>query len=189
MIRHHAFTSLVLAASTGALLAVLLGAFTPDPATSEEPRSLRLPSGRVVPVQAVSTGRHGQLDVPDDPRTAGWWRGSSRVGDPSGKTLLAAHIDSTRQRLGPFVELYDSHPGLPLVLRSAGLRQDFRVRSVRLIRRTSLTARPELYSPSGTRQLVLVTCAPPHDPRHGGYQNLAVLVAEPSGQPTPRANR
>src|SRR4051794_9437635 len=84
MIRRHTFTSLVLAASTGALLAVLLRAFTPDPATPEAPRSLRLPSGRVVPVQAVSTGRQGQLDVPDDPRTAGWWRGSSRVGDPSG---------------------------------------------------------------------------------------------------------
>ena len=105
--------------------------------------------------------------MPDDPRTAGWWRGSSRVGDPSGKTLLAAHIDSPRQRLGPFAELYDAQPGLMLVLRSAGLRQDFHIRSVRLIRRESLTARRDLYSPSGTRHLVLVTCVPPYDPTHG----------------------
>ena len=189
MTRHRSFVSLVLAATTGAVLVVLLGVLTPDPAdpaTPEAPRSLRLPSGRVVPVQEVSTSRQGQLDVPDDPRTAGWWRGSSRVGDPSGKTLLAAHIDSTRQRLGPFVELYDARPGLPLVLRSAGLRQDFRVRSVRVIRRASLTAHPDLYSSSGPRRLVLVTCAPPYDAAHGGYQNLAVLVAEPSGPPTPR---
>jgi len=189
MIGHRTFTSLVLAVATGAVLAVLLGLLTSLPATPEAPGSLRLPSGRVVPVQAVSTNRDGQLEVPEDPRTAGWWRGSSRVGDPSGKTLLAAHIDATRQRLGPFVELYDARPGLPLVLRSAGLRQGFRVRSVRLIRRESLTARPDLYSPRGTRQLVLVTCAPPYDPAHGGYRNLAVLVAEPSGSPTPRATR
>lgn len=108
---------------------------------------------------------------------------------PVGKTLLAAHIDSPRRRLGPFVELYDAQPGLPLVLRSAGLRQDFRTRSVRLIKRESLTARPDLYSPKGTRQLVLVTCAPPYDPTHGGYQNLVVLVAEPTGPPTPLDSR
>ena len=135
----------------------------------------------MVPVHAVSTGRDGQLDVPDNPRSAGWWRRGSRVGDPSGNTLLAAHIDSPRQRLGPFAELYDARPGGRLVLRSAGLRQDFRIRSVRLIRRESLTARPDLYSPSGTRQLVLITCAPPYDPTRGGYRNLVVLVARPSG--------
>ena len=190
MIRHRTLTSLLLATASGAVLVMLLGAFTPgpaDPAVSEAPLSLRLPSGRVVPVQTVSTTRHGQLDVPDDPRIAGWWRGSSGVGDEFGKTLLAAHIDSRRQRLGPFVELYDARPGLPLVLRSAGLRQGFRVRSVRVIRREALTAHPNLYSRSGTRRLVLVTCAPPYDPAHGGYRNLAVLVAEPSGPATPKA--
>jgi hypothetical protein len=188
MIRHRTSTSLVLTAAAAAVLAVLLGVATPgpaDPVVPEAPRSLQLPSGRVVPVDAVSTGRDGQLDVPDDPRSAGWWRGGSRVGDPSGKTLLAAHIDAPRQRLGPFAELYDARPGLRLVLRSAGLRQDFRVRSVRLVRRESLNARPDLYSPSGTRELVLVTCAPPYDPTHGGYLNLVVLVARPSGPATP----
>ena len=192
MIRHRTFTSFLLALACGAVLAVLLGAFTPgpaDPAASEAPRSLRLPSGRMVPVRPVSTTRRGELDVPDDPAIAGWWRGSSGLGDEFGKTLVAAHIDSTRQRLGPFVELYDARPGLPLVLRSAGLRQRFRVRSVRLIPQEDLTAHPDLYSPSGTRALVLVTCAPPYNPAHGGYRNLVVLVAEPSGPPTPRRHR
>jgi hypothetical protein len=31
---------------------------------------------------------------------------------------------------------------------------------------------------------VLVTCAPPYEPAHGGYRNLVVLVAAPSGPPT-----
>ena len=184
MTRHATFTSLLLAVAAGAGLLLLLGLVAPgpaDPVVPEPPRSLRLPSGQVVLVDAVSTGRDGRLDVPDDPRTAGWWRGGSRVGDPSGKTLLAAHVDSPRERLGPFAELYDARPGLRLVLRSAGLRQDFRVRSVRVIPRQSLAARPDLYSPSGARQLVLVTCAPPYDPANGGYQNLVVLVASPSG--------
>jgi hypothetical protein len=192
MTGHRTSTSLLLTAAVGVVLAVLLGVGDPgpaDPVAPEAPRSLRLPSGRVVPVHAVSTGRDGWLDVPDSPRSAGWWRGGSRVGDPSGTTLLAAHVDSSRQGLGPFAELYDARPGLRLVLRSAGLRQDFRVRSVRLIPRGALTAHPELYSPSGARQLVLVTCAPPYDPERGGYQNLVVLVAGPSGPATPSATR
>jgi hypothetical protein len=187
MTGHRLFSPLLLAAGASAVLAVLLGMLTPDPVVPEGPVSLRLPSGRVVTVQAVSTGRDGRLDVPDDPRSAGWWRGSSRVGDPFGNTFVAAHIDSPDQRIGPFAELYDARPGLRLVLESAGLRQDFRIRSVRLIRRESLTAHPDLYSPSGTRQLVLVTCAPPFDPTHGGYRNLVVLVARPSGPATPTA--
>lgn len=177
----------MLAAAAGVGLAVVLGLLIPGtagPVTPEAPRSLRLPSGQVVPVHAVSTGRDGQLEVPDDPRSAGWWRGGAGVGDASGSILLAAHVDSPRQGLGPFAELYDVRPGLRVVLQSAGLREDFRIRSVRSIPRESLTAHPELYSPSGTHQLVLVTCAPPYDPAHGGYQNLLVLVARPSGSAT-----
>jgi hypothetical protein len=187
MVRHRTLASLTLATVVGAALSVLVGPLTagpPEPVGSQVPRSVELPSGRVVQVQAVATGTDGELEVPDDPRTAGWWRGGARVGDPSGKTLLAAHIDSQRRGLGPYAELYDVRPGRRLVLRSAGLRQEFRVRSVRLVPRESLTTRPDLYSPNGPRRLVLVTCAPPYEPAHGGYRNLVVLVAAPSGPPT-----
>ena len=189
MIRHRTLASLTLAAAAGALLALLAGSLTAAPVSPEVPRSVRLPSGRVVPIEAVTTGPDGRLDVPDDPRTAGWWSGGSRVGDPSGKTLLAAHIDAPRQGLGPYAELYAVRPGSRLVLRSAGLRQAFRVHSVRLLPRESLTARPDLYSPNGARRLVLITCAPPYDPGRGGYRNLVVLVAVPSGAPTPGTGR
>ena len=67
--------------------------------------SVRLPSGTSVDVDAVSTTSDGLLDVPDDIRTAGWWRGGSRIGDPFGSTLIAAHIDSRTQGLGPYAEL------------------------------------------------------------------------------------
>ncbi len=74
------------------------------------PGPLRLPSGRVVPVAAVSTTPAGVLDVPRDVRRAGWWRGGSRLGDPQGSTLVAAHVDSTTQGLGPFSELLGVGP-------------------------------------------------------------------------------
>ena len=67
----------------------------------EAPVQVRLPSGTTVPVVAVNTTADGVLDVPEDIRTAGWWRGGSRLGDPFGPTVIAAHIDSRTQGLGP----------------------------------------------------------------------------------------
>jgi hypothetical protein len=66
------------------------------------------------------------------------------------------------------------------VLRSGDLRQVFRIRSVRLVRRGSVASRPGLYSPRGVRRLILVTCAPPYDTRRG-YLNLVVVTAAPTG--------
>ena len=165
-------------------LALFLGMFVPgqgeDPVPPQVPRSVRLPSGVEVPVRAVGTDTRGELRVPADARSAGWWQGGSRVGDAAGKTMLAAHVDSPREGLGPYAELYATSPGARLVLRSRDLRQVFRIRSVRLVPRGSVTSRPGLYSPRGVRRLVLVTCAPPYDERIG-YLNLVVVTAAPTG--------
>ncbi|MCW2819193.1 MAG: peptidase sortase [Marmoricola sp.] len=149
----------------------------------EAPLSLRLPSGTVLPVRAVSTTVSGVLDVPSDVRQAGWWRGGSRLGDPWGSTLVAAHVDSTAQGLGPFVELLRLGRGERLVLTSATLRQTFRATSRQLVRRGPLLGHPWMSSASGRRRLVLVTCAPPYVPSRGGYQHLAVVTAVPVGSP------
>ena len=168
----------------GLVLALFLGMFVPgrgeDPVPPQVPRSVRLPSGVEVPVHAVGTDSRGALRVPADVRSAGWWRGGSRVGDASGRTLLAAHVDSPRQGLGPYAELYATRPGARLVLRSRDLRQVFRIRSVRLVPRGSVASRPALYSARGMRRLILVTCAPPYDERLG-YLNLVVVTAAPTG--------
>ena len=71
----------------------------------EAPRTLRLPGGTTVRVRAVGTRRDGRLAVPKDVRTAGWWRGGSRVGDPFGAVLVAGHVDSRTQGLGAYAEL------------------------------------------------------------------------------------
>ena len=169
------------------LLALLLGMFAPgpgeDPLPPQVPRSVRLPSGAVLEVHPVGTRRAGALAVPDDARAAGWWRGGARLGDTSGSTLVAAHVDSRRRGLGPFAELYATRRGARVVLRSDDLRQVFRIRSVRVVPRDSVASRPGLFSPAGVRRLVLVTCAPPYDERTG-YLNLVVVTAAPRGPAT-----
>ena len=153
----------------------------------EAPRAVRLPSGASVPVRAVATHGDGELAVPRAVGEAGWWRGGSRVGDPFGSTLVAAHIDSLREGLGPFGELLAVRPGQRVVVRSATLRQVFRVRSLRLVAQGPLAERAWIFSVRGDRRLTLVTCAPPYDRGRGGYQRLAVVVAVPTGPPLRRA--
>ncbi len=153
----------------------------------EAPVQVRLPSGRTVPVVPVDTDADGVLDVPDDIRTAGWWRGGARLGDPFGSTLVAAHIDSRTQGLGPYVELLRVRRGDRIVVRSAHLTQTFRVTSLRLLPRADVGRATDLFDVGGDRRLTMVTCAGPFDADRGGYQNLAVVTARPTHAPRPRA--
>jgi hypothetical protein len=150
---------------------------------AQAPRTATLPSGRTVPIRAVGTTRTGLLDVPADIEVAGWWRGGSRLGDPFGSILVAAHVDSRTQGLGPFAELLTVDRGARIRLDSDDLRQTFVVRSRRLVPQGSLVDDSWIFAVSGDGRLTLVTCAPPYDAARGGYQNLAVVTALPVGPP------
>jgi hypothetical protein len=155
----------------------------------EAPMAVRLPSGRSVPVLAVSTEPGGRLAVPDDIHLGGWWRGGSRIGDPFGSTLIAAHIDSKTQGLGPFAELLSVRADQRISVSTVHLRQEFAVRSLRLVRSSELANESWVFSPGGERRLTLVTCAPPYDEARGGYQNLAVVTATPVRGPNATVER
>jgi hypothetical protein len=134
----------------------------------------------------VSTRADGTLAVPEDITTSGWWRGGSRVGDPFGSMLVAAHIDSRTQGLGPYAELLTVRPDQRVRVTTKHLRQDFTIRSRRLVPQGSLAHERWLFSPSGQPRLTMVTCAPPYDRTRGGYQNLAVVTAVPVSDPVRR---
>lgn len=151
--------------------------------TPGRPTRATLPSGRVVRVTAAGTTGSGVLDVPDDVDLAGWWRGGSRIGDPFGSILVAAHVDSDAEGLGPFAELLTVREGARVRLEGDGLRQDFRIGSRRLVAQGSLVDDGWIFDASGDLRLTLVTCSPPYDATRGGYQNLAVVTAVPLGPP------
>ncbi|GAA1920423.1 hypothetical protein GCM10009797_12570 [Nocardioides hwasunensis] len=142
-----------------------------------------LPSGRRVPISTVGTTPAGLLAVPEDIDVAGWWRGGSRLGDPFGSILVAAHVDSRTQGLGPFAELLSVEPGTRVRVESDRLRQTFEVESRRLVPQGTLVDDSWIFDASGDLRLTLVTCAPPYDSARGGYQNLAVVTALPLGPP------
>ena len=154
-----------------------VGSVVPEP-----PRGIQLPNGHRVGIRPIDTTRNGLLDVPDDIQLAGWWRGGSRLGDPFGSMLVAAHVDSRTQGLGPFASLLRVHAGDRVQVWSKGLQQTFVITSLRLRPQGTIGPASQLHSPGGSRRLTLVTCAGTYDAARGGYQNLAVITAKPLGK-------
>lgn len=138
-----------------------------------------------MPVDVAVTGRDAVLNLPTDVDRAGWWDGSSRIGDPYGTIVLAAHVDSVPKGIGPFAELLGTHPGMRLQLAGATRRQKFEIVSVRLQPRASLSASSPVFSAYGDVRLVLITCGGPFDASQGGYRDNLIVVARPLGRPVP----
>jgi hypothetical protein len=145
----------------------------------ERPLTLALPDSVRVPVRPARTLSDGSLGVPHDITIAGWWNGGARVGDPYGAMVIAAHVDSTIQGLGPFASLLSAHRGDRLTVNGAHLSQRFSVARIALVKKTNRSAVAAQFSGLGRDRLVLITCAGPFIPAKGGYQNIAVITARP----------
>jgi Sortase domain len=152
----------------------------PRQVDSEPPRMLVLPSATHMRVRQSATSASGALRIPADINQAGWWDGSSKLGDPFGAIVVAAHVDSFRQGLGRFAELLSMKAGDVVRLSSAGLSQTFSVASAGLVPKSSVSATSGVFSAHGPSRLVLITCGGVYDPSHGGYQSNVVVVAYPT---------
>lgn len=150
---------------------------------AEPPVSVTFPSGRVLPVDPAATRPDGALAVPTDIHRAGWWTGSSRLGDPFGSVVLAAHVDSFTQGVGPAVELLSARPGDTVRLAGRHLAQRYVITSVRLVPQADLRDKSVVFSAAGDRRLVLITCGGTYDAALGGYQDNVVVVARPTRRP------
>ncbi len=148
--------------------------------SSRQPTGIRLPDGVELEVRRATTDADGELVVPDDVDVAGWWDGGATVSDPFGTMVIAGHVDSEIQGIGPFSALLSAAEGDVVEALAPAVDQTYVVSSVTRIPRDSLTERDDLFTSSGTHQLVLLTCAGDFIPQKGGYQELAVVVAEPS---------
>jgi len=163
-----------------------VGQPAPSTVAPQRPESVRLPDGVSMPVDVVATGDDGVLDLPSDIDRAGWWDGGSRIGEPYGAIVVAAHVDSVTAGVGPFAELLSTRRGDTIRIAGSGATQQFEVTSVRLKPRASLSEGASIFSVRGPLRLVLITCAGPFDAESGGYRDNLIVQASPVGQPRPR---
>jgi hypothetical protein len=154
----------------------------PSQVVPERPTELELPSGRMLGVEVSVTDPRGRLSLPHDVDQAGWWRDGARLGDRFGAVVLAAHVDSFAEGIGPIAELLGAVPGDELHLRSRSLAQEYIVTSADLVPRDGLAGLAPALSFTGSHRLVVITCGGPYDAASGGYQDNLVVVAEPRGR-------
>lgn len=147
----------------------------------ERPLSLRLPSGTVLPVDVSAIDARGTLSLPDTVDRAGWWGGSARLGDVYGAVVVAAHVDSFTEGIGPIAQLLGARPGDVLRLESRTLSRDYVVGSARLVPRAALGTLAPILSFAGGPRLVVITCGGTYDRDRGGYHDNLVVVAVAQG--------
>jgi hypothetical protein len=146
------------------------------------PVEVRLPSLDVVsPVRAVGVEGDGELEVPADVGTVGWYRFGPRPGDRQGSVVLSGHIDSAGQGRGAFFQLGELRPGDRILVRLS----DGRTWRYRVVAREewpkSVVPLDRIFSRSGAARLTLVTCGGGFREDIRSYQDNIAVTAVPEG--------
>jgi hypothetical protein len=156
---------------------------TPTPAVAPPapPTAFALPAQGVrATIVATGVRSDGELEIPEAPRTVGWWVGSAPAGSPRDTTLLVGHIDSAREGVGAFAALRDVALGAGVQLTDTfGGTHVYRVVARRTYPKYGLP--DDVFRVRGTGRLVLVTCGGPFDERAGRYRDNVVVYAVPAG--------
>jgi len=144
------------------------------------PDRLRVPAAGIdLPVVPVGVADDGQMALPETVAQVGWYQFGARPADRTGTTVLAGHVDTIREGLGPLAQLRTVGSGAEItVTAEQGGSRQYRVTSVRKIKKARVGL-PEIFARDGAERLVLITCGGPFD-RRSGYRDNIVVLAEPS---------
>jgi hypothetical protein len=122
--------------------------------------------------------RDGALAIPKDIDRVGWWRDGAAPGSSNGAILLAGHVDSAKRGAGAFYALKSARRGDTVTVTSDdGKTRDYRVTTMSRVRKAALPS--SIFSRSGPRRLVLVTCGGPFDAKLGHYRDNIIVTALP----------
>lgn len=128
----------------------------------------------VIPVGVLPDG---QMELPDDPAVAGWYRYGPDPASESGTTVIAAHVDSYRYGLGPFANLRYLPAGTSVVVTTEdGVDHSYTIESVQNVPRSELPL-DQVFDREGQPRLVLLTCGGTFDGRD--YSDNVVVTAIP----------
>jgi hypothetical protein len=143
------------------------------------PVRLRIPAiGVDTGLQRLGRDHDGSVEVPSGPHRwymAGWYAGGTRPGDP-GSAVILGHVDSTA---GPavFYRLRDLRPGDRFeVVRADGSLARFAVERVEQYPKARFPT-DDVYYPTLTPRLRLVTCGGSFDPVAHSYRSNVIVFA------------
>lgn len=161
---------------------------TARPATPSPVSSRAVPSRVVIPsinaeLPVVPTGvtADGAMEIPADPRTAGWYRFGPDPTTDSGAMVMSAHIDS-RELVGPLARLGEVSPGDEVIVAVAAEEVRYVIERVDSYPKKIIDL-DAVFDRAGAPRLHLVTCGGAWDPGTGSYEDNVVAVAVRSDVP------
>ena len=133
-------------------------------------------------IDAMGLDGDGAMALPDNASDAGWYKFGPGVANEAGATVIAAHVDSRHDGIGPFSRLKDASPGSTIsVAGSDGSSVDYVVTEVRSVGKIDAPM-AEVFDRAGDPRLTLVTCGGEFDSSTGHYIDNIILTAIPAGK-------
>ena len=153
---------------------------TPPPVITAAGR-LRIDAlGVDAPVVEVRVRPDGELEVPPDPSTVGWWAEGARPGSGAGSVVVDGHVDTARDGPGAFFRLGSMAVGDPVELTASdGSTHRYRVTATARYPKADLPAQ-EVFAQDGAERLVLITCGGDFDRTSRHYADNVVVFADPA---------
>ena len=136
------------------------------------------------PIVRVGKTPDGELQIPLNPRSVGWWRDGAKPGAAVGTAILAGHINYAGVT-GAMAALGKLNPGDEVDVygrQNADRRHEvrFTVTGVRTYHKTRLPYQ-QIFDQKSVGRIVIVTCGGPFDASTGNYRDNIVVFAVPRG--------
>ncbi len=156
----------------------------PPPSPSPEPADpvrIRIDAiGVDAPVAPVGVTDDGDVQVPGDVATVGWYRYGPAPA-AAGSAVLVGHVDDHRQGVGALARIGDLNPGDTLdVADNGGTTWHFQVVAREQFTKGDMPM-ARLFDRGGQARLVLITCGGPFDSDRLEYDDNIAVTAVPVG--------
>lgn len=130
-------------------------------------------------VVEVGTEADGTMSLPASGDEAGWYRFGSAPASPAGTTVLASHVDTRAEGLGPFARLREAQVGTAVSITDEdGTVHRYTVSSVERIAKPQVPL-DDVFDRAGPPRLVLLTCGGAWDASVGHYEDNVIVTAVP----------
>jgi hypothetical protein len=131
-----------------------------------------------VAIDPVAIAEDGQMEIPEEPDRAGWYRHGPGPGSDTGSVVMAGHVDTTTGP-GAFLGLTRVAEGAEVVVElNDGTSTAYRVVGGENVAKTDLAV-DEIFRRDGDPVLRLVTCTGEWSPQTGHYTDNLVITAVP----------